>query len=142
VLVLEAAATTGHERSGSKGDARIFRLGYPEPHYVDLALLARARWHQLEAETGRQLLHVTGQVTMGDEATQQAIAAALTAAGAAVEEISSPAAARRFPGIVSSGPVLVEPDSGVLAADECLRALHQAGAYELRTGTLVTSLRQ
>ena len=41
VLVLEAAAAPGHERSGSKGDARIFRLGYPEPHYVEMAVLAR-----------------------------------------------------------------------------------------------------
>ena len=43
VLVLEAAAAVGHERSGSKGDARIFRLGYPEPHYVEMAVLARQR---------------------------------------------------------------------------------------------------
>ena len=38
--------------------------------------------------------------------------------------------------------VLVEPDSGVLAADECLRALRQAGGFELRTGCRVTSLHQ
>ena len=41
VVVLEAAGAPGHERSGSKGDARIFRLGYPEPHYVEMAMLAR-----------------------------------------------------------------------------------------------------
>ena len=68
VLVLEAAGAPGHERSGSKGDARIFRLGYPEPHYVEMAMLARQHWRDLEAATGRQLLHVTGQVTLGDEA--------------------------------------------------------------------------
>jgi sarcosine oxidase len=142
VLVLEAAVTPGHERSGSKGDARIFRLGYPEGQYVEMALLARARWHDLEAATGRQLLHVTGQVTFGDEPTLHAIAAALTAAGARVEQVSSTTAGQRFPSIVLSGPVLVEPDSGVLAADACLRALRQAGGFELRTGTLVTSLHQ
>ena len=142
VLVLEAAFAPGHERSGSKGDARIFRLGYPESHYVEMALLARARWHDLEASTGRPLLHVTGQVTLGDEKAQHAIAVAMTAAGARVEEISATAAAQRFPGIVPSGPVLVEPESGVLAADACLRALRQAADFELRTDTLVTSLRQ
>ena len=42
VLVLEAAGRPGHPRSGSKGDARIFRLGYPEPHYVATAVLARS----------------------------------------------------------------------------------------------------
>jgi sarcosine oxidase len=142
VLVLEAAGALGHERSGSKGDARIFRLGYPEPHYVALATLARRRWRDLEAETGRSLLHVTGQVTMGDEATLQAIRGALTAAGAPVEQLSADAAAPRYPGIAATGPVLVEPDSGVLAADECLRALRDSGGFELRTDSRVTSLRQ
>jgi glycine/D-amino acid oxidase-like deaminating enzyme len=141
VLVLEAAATPGHERSGSKGDARIFRLGYPEAQYVEMALLARTRWRDLEAATGRRLLHVTGQVTFGDEATLHAIADSLVAAGAPVEKVSATAAAQRFPGIDLSGPVLVEPDSGVLAADACLGALRQAGDFEVRTGGLVTSVR-
>jgi sarcosine oxidase len=79
---------------------------------------------------------------LGDEAAQHAIAAALTAAGAPVEEVSARAAAQRFPGIDLSGPVLVEPDSGVLAADGCLGAFRQAGGFELRTRTLVTSVRQ
>ena len=85
VRVLDAAGAPGHERSGSKGDARIFRLGYPDPHYVDMAVLARDGWRDLEAESGRALLHVTGQVTLGDEATLRAIAGALAAAGAPVE---------------------------------------------------------
>jgi len=142
VLVVEAAGTPGHERSGSKGDARIFRLGYPQRHYVEMAVLARRRWHDLEAATGRHLLHVTGQVTLGDEATLRAVADALVAAGAAVEQIPGSTAARRFPGIVPSGSVLVEADSGVLAADECLRALRQDGGLEIRTGCRVTSLSQ
>jgi sarcosine oxidase len=142
VLVLEAAAATGHERSGSKGDARIFRLGYPERHYVEMAALARQQWFDLETATGRRLLHVTGQVTLGNEATLHAIAGALAAAGAPVEQIPARTAARRFPGILSSEMVLFEPDSGVLAADECLRALRQGGGFELRTGCRVTSLHQ
>jgi sarcosine oxidase len=142
VQVLEAAGQPGHERSGSKGDARIFRLGYPEAHYVEMAVLARRHWRDLETATGRRLLHVTGQVTLGDEATLRDIADALTAAGAPVAEVPGTTAARRFPGIVASGPVLFEPDSGVLAADECLRALRQAGGFEVRTGCRVTSLHQ
>ena len=141
MLVLEAAGAPGHERAGSKGDARIFRLGYPEPHYVEMALLARARWHDLEAATGRRLLHVTGQLTLGDEPALHAIAGALEAAGAPVEQVSAATAARRFPGIAATGTVLVEPDSGVLAADECLRALRETGGFELHTARRVTSLR-
>ena len=142
VVVLEAAGAPGHERSGSKGDARIFRLGYPEAHHVEMALLAQGRWRDLEGATGQELLRVTGQVTLGDGDAQHAIAAAMTAAGAPVEEISGTAAAQRFPGLVLSGPVLLEPDSGVLAADHCLHALIEVGGFELRTGTPVTSVRQ
>ena len=142
VVVLEAAGAPGHARAGSKGDARIFRLGYPEPHYVEMALLARARWYDLEAATGRRLLHVTGQLTLGDEHALRAIAGALEAAGAPFEQVSAATAARRFPGVAATGPVLIEPDSGVLAADECLRALRETGGFELRTASRVTSLRQ
>jgi sarcosine oxidase len=142
VLVLEAAGAPGHARAGSKGDARIFRLGYPETHYVEMAQLARARWHDLEAATGRQLLHVTGQLTFGAEPALHAIAGALAAAGAPVERVSAATAARRFPGIAATGTVLVEPDSGVLAADECLRALCEVGGFELHTANRVTSLRE
>src|SRR6516165_4748768 len=67
VTVLEAARSVGHVRSGSKGDARIFRLGYPEPLYVDMAIRAEALWRDLEATTGRTLLRATGQVSLGDD---------------------------------------------------------------------------
>ena len=127
VLVVEAAGAPGHEGSGSKGDARIFRLGYPDPLYVEMAVLALARWRELEATTGRRLLHVTGQVTLGDDATLESIARALEAAGAPVERVAASDAADRLPGIAATGTVLVEPDSGVLAADECLRALRETG---------------
>jgi sarcosine oxidase len=142
VLVLEAAGVPGHERSGSKGDARIFRLGYPDPLYVEMAVLARTRWRDLQAATGRRLLHDSGQVTLGEESTLEAIADALDAAGAPAERVSAGTAAQRLPGIAATGMVLVEPDSGVLAPDQCLRALREAGDVELRTGSPVTSLRQ
>jgi sarcosine oxidase len=142
VTVLEAAAAPGHERSGSKGDARIFRLGYPEPHYVAMALRAGTLWRALEAATGRHLLHVTGQVSLGDEHTLHDIAEALAAAGAPVERLPATTAARRFPGIAITGTVLVEPGSGVLAADACLAALMDAGDFKVRTRTAVRSLHQ
>ena len=142
VLVLEAAGGPGHQCSGSKGDARIFRLGYPDPLYVEMAVLARARWRDLEATTGRRLLSDTGQVTLGDEPTLEAIATALAAAGAPVERVSGTDAIGRFGGITVTGSVLVEPHSGVLAADQCLAALLQAGSIDVRSGHPVTALRQ
>jgi glycine/D-amino acid oxidase-like deaminating enzyme len=137
-VVFEAAAAPGHERSGSKGDARIFRLGYPDALYVEMAMLARTAWRELEAATGAHLLHVTGQLTFGSELG--AIAHALRACGVAAEALSQAEAARRCPGIVPPGPVLFEPDSGVLAAGRCLDALRIAGRFELCTKTDVVAL--
>ena len=142
VTLLEAAGTVGHERSGSKGDARIFRLGYPEAIYVEMAVRSRELWRRLEASAGRTLLHASGQVTFGDEAALDAVAGALAAAGAPAERLAPVEAARRFPGITAGGSVLFEPESGVLAADDCLRALRATADFSVRTGMRVTSLRQ
>jgi sarcosine oxidase len=138
VMVLEAGDEVGHERSGSKGDARIFRLGYPERPYVEMALQARDLWSALETRCGRTLLHVTGQVAFGAEV--ESISAALEAAGAPFERLSTREVAAKLPGIDIDGPALFEPDSGVLAAGECLRALREDAAFEVRTGVRVTSL--
>ena len=142
VEVLEAAGDVGHAGAGSKGAARIFRLGYPEPHYVEMALSARELWRALEHESGRRLLHVTGQLTFGDEATLDEIGAALSTYGAACERLTPALARARYPGITVAGAALVEPDSGVLAADACLHALRSTAECEVRTGTRVTVLRQ
>ena len=142
VEVLEAGPAVGHEWSGSKGGARIFRLGYPEAHYVDMARRAAGLWQVLEAATGRRLLHQTGQASLGDEASLHAVAEALEVTGVPTEWLSAHEASARFPLIAAAGPVLYEPSSGVLAADECLRALCEAGDFELRTGARVTEIHE
>ena len=142
VIVLEAADAVGHAQAGSKGDARIFRLGYPEAHYVEMAVRSGMLWRDLEAATGRRLLHVCGQLTFGDAAALDGIAAAVTAAGAPAEQLSRGEAAQRFPEFAAPGPVLFEPASGALAADVCLRALGHDGRFELRTRTPVTGFHE
>ncbi len=108
VTLLEAAGAVGHERSGSKGDARIFRLGYPEAIYVEMAVRSRELWRRLEASAGRTLLHVSGQVTFGDEAALDAVAGALAAAGAPAS--GCPRRGRpRFPGVAAAGPCSSNP---------------------------------
>jgi sarcosine oxidase len=140
VVVLEAADGAGHPRSGSKGDARIFRLGYPDPVYVQMAIRARGLWRDLEAASGRRLLHGGGQVTAGDPVALEAIAAALAAADEPAERLS-PAQAAAL-GITVEGPALFEPASGVLAAAHCLRALCESGSFAVRTGVAATGLRE
>ena len=140
VTVVEAAPSVGHPRSGSKGSARIFRFGYPDPLYVELALKAQRLWRDLEATSGRSLLTETGQVTLGDDAALGTIAAAMTACGLAPQRLEAAEAAQRFPSMSVPGPVLFEPGSGVLRADACLSALRAAGNFELRTGLPVERL--
>ncbi len=136
VLVVERA-TVGHERSGSKGTARIFRLGYEEPRYVAMAQAAERGWRRLEDEAGRPLLATTGQVTFGGGLGP--LAAALGAAGAPVERLPAGSVAERWPGLSVPGPALFEAASGVLAADRCLAAFGR-GDFELAECTAVADL--
>jgi sarcosine oxidase len=140
VDVLEAADGIGHPLAGSKGDARIFRLGYPEPHYVAMASAARTLWRALEETSGRRLLHVTGQLSFGDTQLIDALAVALGDHDDAVEPMTRHEAAARFPGVALPGPALFEPQSGVLAADECLRAMVETGRFDIQTRSAVIRL--
>jgi sarcosine oxidase len=140
IEVLEAGDLIGHPLSGSKGDARIFRLGYPEPHYVEMAIAARTLWRELEDEAGRRLLHVTGQLSFGDAAEVDAVAHSLARHGEPAERLAQRATRARFPAVSVWGPVLFEPGSGVLEAHACLRALCTTTGFEVRTHTRVTAL--
>ena len=139
VLVLERE-TVGHARGGSHGPSRIFRLGYPDPIYVQLARRAQAGWRALEAATGVALLTTTGQLSFGPGAGE--VLGALTAAGAAVESLDEDSVADRFPMFAGHGPAVFEPESGVLAADAALHALRTAAACELREHVRVRRVRR
>jgi sarcosine oxidase len=136
VVVLEQA-DIGHQAAGSKGSCRIFRLGYPEPAYVTAAREAGELWRVLEAESGRRILLPTPQLTFGTGLRD--VHDAMRAAGAPCELLSAAAAAERFPAVRTGGPALLEPDSGVIAADVALTAL-AAGVPDVRTGVRVERL--
>src|SRR5262245_48644280 len=112
VVVLEREHI-GHGRGGSHGPSRVFRLGYPDPGYVDMAALALRGWRRLAEESGKQLLERTGQLSFGPGATD--VMSALTAAGHDVELLSDAEVAERFPAFGGHGPAVFEPESGVLA---------------------------
>jgi sarcosine oxidase len=138
-LVLESDEP-GHARSGSKGNARIFRLGYPDPFYVRMALRARELWRALEVTSGQPLLHVTGQLSFGAEVG--AVAHAMSEAGAPGEFLTPAQTADRFPQFAVDGPALVEETSGVLVADQCLRSLQSTGSFRVRSPAHVVALHQ
>ena len=137
VLLLEASSP-GHEMAGSKGSARIFRMGYPDPLYVEMAVGALAQWQLLENETGLDLLTTTGQLSFGPDAA--AVTDAMEQVGMEFEQLTAAEAADRFPALHASGPVLFEPESGVLAADQCLRAILASGQFTLDRDQPVVAL--
>ena len=85
----------------------------------------------------RAILHPAPHLSIG--AGLQSVHEAMRDAGAPCELLSEPEAARRFPAIRTGGPVLFEPDSCVIAADQALAAL-ASGVPEIRAGTRVLSL--
>jgi sarcosine oxidase len=123
VMVLETARV-GHAGGGSKGLCRIFRLGYDDARYVDMAKQTLPLWRELEADTDSVLLTTTGQLTFGPGL--EALRAGLAAAGAAFDVWSSNQSTRHFPDIEPPGPAVFEPDSGVIHAERCLKMLRLA----------------
>jgi sarcosine oxidase len=129
VTVLERA-TVGHRRGGSHGPTRIFRLGYADEHYVDMARRAHELWRTLEAETGVPLLHPTPQLSFGPGADR--VHAALTAAGEPVDRLTARQVAERFPAFTGHGDAVLEPASAVIAAERTLLALRDACGATVR----------
>jgi sarcosine oxidase len=123
-VVLLERESVGHERGGSHGPSRIFRLGYGDPKYVRMALAARALWLELEAESRSPLFDPTGQVSFGADLDE--LFAALTSAGAPARWLTDEEVASWRDDIAIDGRAIFEPQSGVLAADRCLAALRDA----------------
>ncbi|HEV8220837.1 MAG TPA: FAD-dependent oxidoreductase [Streptosporangiaceae bacterium] len=137
-VVTVEQATVGHPGGGSHGSCRIFRLGYPDPGYVTMAARSRQLWQDLEAESGRVILHPVPQLTFGPGLA--AVHHGMRAAGAPAELLTAREAAERFPGVAAGGQALLEPESCVIAADQALAALAAAGP-SVRTGFRVTEVR-
>ncbi|PZF66937.1 FAD-dependent oxidoreductase [Curtobacterium sp. MCPF17_047] len=142
VLLLEQH-DRGHVHGSSHGGSRIFRMGYPDADYVDLTLRAWDAWAALESASGRTLLDHTGAVDHGRPEVVDAIAAALDAAGIAVERLTPDEAAARWPGIAFEGHVLAHATAGRIRAADALEALLDLAAADgadLRFGVRVTDV--
>lgn len=139
VLLLERFER-GHDRGSSHGATRIFRQGYGADDYVALTTEALLAWQELEAQTGRTLLELTGAVDHGDPATLAEIEDAMTRGGIASERLSPDAAAERWPGLRFDREVLHHASGGRLlsaAAIEALLDVAAASGAELRFGVRV-----
>jgi sarcosine oxidase len=140
-----AASRAGHEvtileRFGpanaygsSHGGARIFRLAYDDPAYVELAQRTLPLWREIERAAGAELLTTTGSVDHGDPAVLEAVRGALAAAGAESSMLDAETAAERWPGLRFEGDVHLDPAGGRLHAEAAVAAMLALSGAELRT---------
>ena len=128
----------GHERGSSHGATRIFRLSYPDPHYVRLAQGALQSWRKLEAECGEPLIVKTGGLDFGPIVAENA--RALAACGVRHELLTSTQVTERWPiAAAATEQVLYQPDGGTILADRAYRALLTAA---VEAGTVVLDRRR
>ena len=143
VLVLERF-WPGHDRGGSHGNSRLFRLVYAEPDYVRLARRALRSWRDLEAESGMDLLTTTGGVEHGlTESALAARASVLRTQGVPFEVLDPAEAGRRWPGMEFAYPILHQRDAGRIRAGAALVALQRLavlGGARIRYGQPVTGV--
>lgn len=121
VLVLEQFAL-GHTRGSSHGASRIFRLAYPEAHWVRLAQEALEGWRELEADTGTKLLELNGLIELVSDPSEGS-SAALDECGVPWSVLEPEEAERRFPLRVPNGlQAVFQEDAGYVRADRALEA--------------------
>ena len=120
-VVLVEQFALDHDRGSSHGGSRIFRLSYPDAHWVGLARAALPLWRELEAEAGETLIEPYGSLDLGDWAANRE---ALTANGIEFELVTGQELGRRFPLEARPGETgLFQADGGIVRADAALRAL-------------------
>ncbi|HKA96223.1 MAG TPA: FAD-dependent oxidoreductase [Streptosporangiaceae bacterium] len=133
----------GHARGSSHGATRIFRLSYPDPGYVRMAVSALEAWARLQDDAGEQLLIRTGGLDAGPGASRCGRALA----DCRLDHSWLPAGEvrERFPGIAArpGERVLFQPDSGVCLAGRTVAALQrlaQRDGVPLRAHTPVLGI--
>ena len=121
---------SGHDVTSSTGASRSIRIAYDHPFYVNLALEAIAAWHDLEASSGHQILHLTGQVDLGPAAKLTALAQHVRAAGVEIDALDGETLRELFPEmrLLPGEGALFHRRAGTVLAETGLAALVQAAA--------------
>ena len=119
----------GHSRGSSHGRTRIFRLAYPEPHWVELAQEALAGWRELERATGTELLGLHGLVELCSsvEVSSRDVLAARGIEHSLLERESLRGRGVELP---DGWIALWQEDAGVVLAEEAIAAFR--GAVQVR----------
>jgi len=138
----------GHSNGSSHGETRIIRLGYFEhSSYVPLLRRSYQLWRDLEADSGRKLMRVTGIVEIGLPGGRLVTGtlAAIQEHDLAHEVLDSAETMRRFAAfrLPSDFVGVFQPDGGFLAAEasvEAMVTLARAAAAEVIAGVRVLSI--
>lgn len=117
---------TGHAATSSTGASRSIRVAYSDPVYVDLARRALGRWSDLERQSGRTILHLTGQVDLGPEAVLDSLVESTAAAGVTIQRRTAKQLAEDFPELSDGRDGLFQTDAGTVMAAEGLEAMREA----------------
>jgi sarcosine oxidase len=117
----------GHDKGSSHGATRIIRLGYFEhPSYVPLLRRTYELWRELEAASGRALLHVTGiaEIGMPEGTVVPGTLLASRTHGLAHEVLKAAALMERFPAfrIPPDFVGVVQPDGGFVEVEPAIEA--------------------
>jgi sarcosine oxidase len=137
--------TIAHDRGSSHGESRMIRLCYYEhPDYVPLLHRAYQLWHELERDSRRKLLYVTGGLYMGPP-DSGFVAGALRAAGQhrlPHESLNRAQIAARFPQfhLPDAFTALYEPNAGFLLPELVVKThaeLASSHGADLRCATRV-----
>ncbi|WP_435006496.1 N-methyl-L-tryptophan oxidase [Tundrisphaera lichenicola] len=125
-FILVEQFTLGHDRGSSHGAARITRHSYADPAYARLMIDAFQAWRELEADSGRSLYIRTGGVSISPRGTDYVanVARSLEAIKVPFRRMTGTDLNRILPtfGVEADSDVVFEPDAGILAAREAIRA--------------------
>lgn len=130
VIVLEKFHR-GHTSGSSHGETRIIRFFYDKPFYTELMKTAYSEWRSLESYFNKQLLFITGSISMGRKGNHytSAVSESLDKAKVNYEWWNTQELSKRFPQfqVPDDYEILWQKDTGFLYASECvLTHLQQA----------------
>ena len=118
----------GDRRATSGGETRLLRSSHgADADYTAMARRARTLWRELAVESGEALLQECGVVWFAhsEDGWEAASQRTMAAQGIPAERLDVAAAARLFPSFRGDDLafVLLEPEAGVLRAQQAVRAL-------------------
>jgi sarcosine oxidase len=140
----------GHDRGAGHGESRIIRTSYREgAQYVPLVRAAFQQWRELERESGRELLTLTGAVMIGEPDGHYLRGVLDTARSLDLpHRLLTPEEARdRYPQhVLEPGEMMfVEEGGGLLRPERCVRTAFEralAGGARALTNARVGEVRE